>query len=85
MRSPNADCNKIEMVNYTDLIIFAGKRVILDNFSFLKKVARVMENAILWGWLENNPTNQINAQIASFSSPQPPSHGGQLGSFEKSK
>lgn len=44
MRSPNADCNKIEMVNYTDLIIFAGKRVILDNFSFLKKVARVMEN-----------------------------------------
>lgn len=85
MRSPNADCNKIEMVNYTDLIIFAGKWVILDNFSFLKKVARVIENAILWGWLENNPTNQINAQIASFSSPQPPSHGGQLGSFEKSK
>ena len=37
-----------------------------------------MENAILWGWLENNPTNQINAQIASFSSPQPPSLERQL-------
>ena len=44
-----------------------------------------MENAILWGWLENNFTNQINAQIASFSSPQPPSLERQLGSFEKSK
>ena len=42
-----------------------------------------MENAILWGWLENNSTNQINAQIASFSSPQPPSLERQLGSFEK--
>ena len=44
-----------------------------------------MENAILWGWLENNPTNQINVQIASFSSRQPPSLERQLGSFEKSK